>query len=435
MKLRAILIDSWHQARDRRALLVLSILSGLVVLFCAGMSFSARSPLLVLEEQTKALGSFTYRTEHEHNRREVSVAFTASPARSEPGGAMAIEIAFRTAREIDRFVSKWREFRSDIERHVRRRARDESGQSLPTTDPSFSQDARGRALEERLADAGYSEVHATVLDPEGTRFAVTVVPRYPHEVRGAVNVGMLFGLVDLEIPSTSKAEVVVLTETIIANSLCGTIGLLIALLVCAGFVPDLLHKGTLDLALARPIGRSALLLGKYLGGLWFVAIFATATVGGSWLALGLRTGYWSPHFLLTIVTTVVQFAVLYSIATWIGLWSRSGGLSALVAIGIWMIAGAIAGVRQASKGLGFLKMPDWVDRTVETVYTILPKTSDLSSLNTVFLAKAWLSPEARARVALADPPHIDYLFSLGTTALFTAAMLGLACWIFERRDW
>src|SRR5262249_42821736 len=151
-------------------------------------------------------------------------------------------------------------------------------------------------------------------------------------------------------------------------------------LATSGFVPDLLRKGTLDLVLARPIGRSALLLAKFAGGIWFVAVFATLAVGGSWIALGIRTGYWAPDFLLTIVTIWAQFAVLYSVAVLVGVWSRSAGLSALVAIGIWASAAAIASVRRVSSDLGRFKMPEWLDRLLDAIYLILPKTSDVGLL-------------------------------------------------------
>ena len=435
MKLVAVLIDSWQQARDRRALLILSILSGLVILFCAGLSFTERAPATVLDQQTKNLGRFSFTSERQKTWREAGVAFDASSARSEPGGALAITVTFRTAREVDRFVREWRDFRQDVATHSGRRRAGENLSASSPSDTTFSADSRKRALEERFADAGYSEVKATPLDSEATSFDVQVVPRYPHEVRGGVKLGFMFGAWEIPLQDLSKAEVVVQVESVIANSICGTIGMLIALLVCAGFIPDFLQKGTLDLVLARPIGRTTLLLGKFLGGLWFTTVFTAIVVAGSWAALGLRTGYWSPHFLLTIFTMVAQFAVIYSIATLVGLWSRSAGLSALIAVGVWMIAGAVATARQLSKGFGMFKMPEWLDRGLETIYTILPKTSDLSAMNTVFLAKAWLSPEARARVMLSDPPHIDYAFSFGTTAAFTVAMLALACWLFRRRDW
>ena len=111
----------------------------------------------------------------------------------------------------------------------------------------------------------------------------------------------------------------------LADMFCSMIGVLVALLVCSSFVPNMLAKGTLDLVLARPIGRAKLLLAKYVGGCWFVFLIACVLIGGAWLALSWRIGYWSPWFLLTVPVATAQFAIPYSVAVLVGVWSRSSG--------------------------------------------------------------------------------------------------------------
>ena len=195
----------------------------------------------------------------------------------------------------------------------------------------------------------------------------------------------------------------------------------------------MLQKGTLDLVLARPIGRAKLLLAKYLGGCWFVFLMASVLISGAWLAFALRLGYWSPWFLLTVLVVTAQFAVPYSVAVLVGVWSRSSGVSALAAIAIWMISGAIVEWRTVVK-TGVFQQADWLNNSLEVIYTILPKTADVSALNQRLLARAYLSPEALQRVGLTKLPHVDPWFSFGTTAAFVAVVLGLACWMFRRRD-
>ena len=433
--LLAIVVDSWHQARDKKILVVLSLLSAVVVLFCASLSFERRDPLATLEEQVAQLGELAAQGQRHAVRSTVPAACDAGAARREPGGAFSITIEFRSGREIDRFVGGWNDFKN--RRTVTGSSRrGEASATSAATEASYPAEARQKALEERFADLGYEQVRAESLDAEAKRFAVRVVPgRGGLELRGGVTTSFLFGLVKGREQSLSEAEIVVMTELGIADGLCGKLGMLIALLVTCSFVPDLLQKGTLDLVLARPIGRAALLLAKFAGGIWFVAAFTTLTVGGAWLALGARTGHWAPHFLLTIVTTSAQFAVLYSVAVLVGVWSRSSGLSALAAIGTWMLSGAIASVRQLSHAGGIVKLPSLLERGLEVVYWVVPKTSDVGAMNQQALAQAWLSPEARARIGLAGLPHVDYALSLGTTVAFAALMLGVACWLFRRRDW
>jgi hypothetical protein len=64
-----------------------------------------------------------------------------------------------------------------------------------------------------------------------------------------------------------------------------------------------------------------------------------------------------------------------------------------------------------------------------------PKTSDLTSLNDYFLSRSHLSEAAYQRAFAGQIPKVDWLWSLGTTAAFTAAMLALAIWLFRRRDY
>ena len=66
-------------------------------------------------------------------------------------------------------------------------------------------------------------------------------------------------------------------------------GLLLALVWTAGFVPTFLEPGAASVLLAKPVGRSQLLLGKYLGVLAFVAFQVVLFVALTWLALGVRT--------------------------------------------------------------------------------------------------------------------------------------------------
>jgi len=205
---------------------------------------------------------------------------------------------------------------------------------------------------------------------------------------------------------------------------------------CSSFVPNMLQKGMIDLILARPLGRMRILLYKYLGGVWFVFVLASFLIGGCWLGLSLRTSYFNPWFLATILTVTAIFAVLYSVAVLFGVLTRSGGLSALIAIGVWGLSSTILGVREALK---LMLRPEDVPRSVKTAldvaYAILPKTKDIGELNTFFLSRSHLSPEALRRIIPENAIDVDWLYSFGTTGLFTAAMLGLAIWIFRRRDY
>jgi hypothetical protein len=79
-------------------------------------------------------------------------------------------------------------------------------------------------------------------------------------------------------------------EADLAGWVADTAGLLLALMWTAGLLPSFLEPGTAPVLLAKPLPRAALLAGKFLGFLAFVAVQDGLFLVGTWLALGLRTG-------------------------------------------------------------------------------------------------------------------------------------------------
>jgi ABC-type transport system involved in multi-copper enzyme maturation permease subunit len=257
-----------------------------------------------------------------------------------------------------------------------------------------------------------------------------------RQVRGSYVISRFFGVSTNIAKHESMAENVVGLQLGLANKLVGVFGMLIALLTCAGFVPSMLQKGALDLTLAHPIGRGRLLLFKYMGGLWFILIVTTVTIVGSMLVLAVRTGIFNPWFLGTIPIMVLSFAVIYSLVVFMGVLTRSGTIAGLLGVGTWWIAETTHMVRHALRlGGEWDGLPGWGQGLLNTTYWVLPKTQDLGLLNRMVLSKSELSPEAYDRLFGFVLPEVDWWFSVGTTAAFAVAMLGLAMWVFKRRDY
>src|SRR5690606_28515865 len=72
---------------------------------------------------------------------------------------------------------------------------------------------------------------------------------------------------------------------------------------------------------------------------------------------------------------------------------------------------------------------------IDVLHAILPKAGEIGDLNDVFLARSYLSEEALQRSGLLDLPEVDWFYAAGTTAAFTAVVLGLAVLVFRRRDY
>src|SRR5271154_3330968 len=99
-----------------------------------------------------------------------------------------------------------------------------------------------------------------------------------------------------------------------------TFGMFLAVFASSGLVPSVLEPGRIELLLSKPLSRTHLLLGRFAGNILVVFANSTYLVLGVWTILGLKTGIWSPVFLVAIATTTFIFAVLLSVVVLIGVW-------------------------------------------------------------------------------------------------------------------
>src|SRR5262249_48600616 len=136
-------------------------------------------------------------------------------------------------------------------------------------------------------------------------------------------------------------------------------------------------------------------------------------VGGVWLALGLRSGIWATGFLMTILVITFCFAVLYSVSTLMGVLTRSPIVAILVTIFVWallyllgVLHGYLDSTRKPREVIPGVKLPessdkdapallqkpypDWVYATVDTLHYVLPRTRDLTNLNSHLIIKGVL---------------------------------------------
>jgi hypothetical protein len=108
-----------------------------------------------------------------------------------------------------------------------------------------------------------------------------------------------------------------------------------ALVSTAGIFPEFIAGGSIDLFLARPIGRARLFLTKYLSGLIFVTAQVVIVVGGSYLAMGLRSHQWQPRLFLAVPIVLCFFSYLYSVCVLVGVKTRSTIAAILVTVVFW----------------------------------------------------------------------------------------------------
>ena len=246
---------------------------------------------------------------------------------------------------------------------------------------------------------------------------------------------LLFGLQETEMMLPAGGVVTGIQVTII-DYIAGLAGVTLAVIITAGFIPNMMRKGSIDLLLVKPISRPLLLVYKYLGGLSFVLFNAVVLIGTSWVVFGLTLGNWNYWYLASIGVLLFYFAVLYSLSVLVGVVTRNSLAAILVTLGFWIFMAAVGLVRTlAHDARTPLDFPDYIVQAIDAVHFVMPRLGDLSALNQYALAEANgltnLIDEEKKQTAL----KFSWTETLLTSGAFIFVMLSLACWRFSRRDY
>jgi len=199
------------------------------------------------------------------------------------------------------------------------------------------------------------------------------------------------------------------------------VGTFLALFATAHLVPRLQEKGTIDLYLSRPVGRVPLLLSRYAAGLLLAAANLVYLIGSMWLIIVWKTHVLHPRFLLAGAVILFTISALLAFAFLIGVVTSSTGVSLMATYAIFFFAAILMAHDKISAAVS----SETAARIVDGLYWILPKTAELGQATVALVAGS----EAPERIA-----NLNHLAVFGSTAIFAAASLGLASWLFSRKD-
>ncbi len=193
--------------------------------------------------------------------------------------------------------------------------------------------------------------------------------------------------------------------------------LFIGIFMCAGIVPAMMEKGAIDLLISKPLPRTALLLGRALGGFLALALNVTGFVVVVWTLYGMATSVWHTPFLVwTIVIPLFTFLVLYSGIILLNVLTESWVLPMSLAYVHLMILSNFLASRET---LLFEFIGNTIlQGTITGLYYVLPQTTDLIRIvqQGVFTSS------------------VDTAAPFVQGALFMAVALGYAAWKFQRKD-
>jgi ABC-2 type transport system permease protein len=193
-----------------------------------------------------------------------------------------------------------------------------------------------------------------------------------------------------------------------------TWGMFLAVFASAGLIPSVLEPGRIELLLSKPLSRTHILLGRFAGNVLVVALNTSYLVLGVWIILGLKTGIWSPVFLISIATTTFIFAVLLAVVVFIGVTLESAAAATMITVALMIISPILA---QTSLMMRLLSS-EWSRNLWRAIYYSLPKVYEVGKMTLDAI---------QSRTFAGYAP-------IWSSAVFGAAVLGAALAIFQRRD-
>jgi ABC-type transport system involved in multi-copper enzyme maturation permease subunit len=342
--------------------------------------------------------------------------------------------------------------------------------------PAFTDELAKEFLTQKFTDALQLEV--TGIEKQKSKnlvdflpfnkFTVTAkgMPRkaWPHKP------ALFFGLVPMSFLTGPLGSLVNLIESRLVNGLGAWIVLLAGVIVTAGFIPNMIRKGAIDLLLTKPMARPTILIYKYFGGMFFVILLTAYTILGLWLAVGVTSGMWGTGILLAIFSITFYFSILYAFSTMIGVFTRNAIVCIVGTMVFWAVLFVIGFSYSTVKALNsvdFKQMaeqgrgpnakkdkkddkaekpaveittgenekliPEPTETILEVLNRITPRTNDVDTLTSLSIARDTQSP---SEIRMAENGKVyNWPEVLGVSFFYIAFFLGLALLRFVTRSY
>jgi ABC-type transport system involved in multi-copper enzyme maturation permease subunit len=195
----------------------------------------------------------------------------------------------------------------------------------------------------------------------------------------------------------------------------------LAIFATAHLVPRMQEKGTVDLYLARPVGRVRLLLSRYVAGLILAGSNLVYLMGSIWMIVAWKTHVYNSRFLMAGAIIFLVIAVLLAFAFLVGVFTSSTAVSIMTTYGIFFFGLMLA----AHDRIAAAVSKEWQAAMIQTMYWVFPKTAELAQAVVAFVGGDQL-PE-RVLATLSPAPFLS-------TGAFGAGCLILASWLFTRKE-
>lgn len=188
-------------------------------------------------------------------------------------------------------------------------------------------------------------------------------------------------------------------------------------LACSDFAPELLAPGRIEHLLALPVARWQLLFGTWLGVVLLAAAGTAYGAVGLTVLMGIKAGAWTSHLLAGAAVGWVGFCALYSAMLTAALFVRSAAVSGAAGV-LTLVLGVLASFRES---IAAVMEPGLGRGAFQWAMLPIPRLASLAT--------------TAARLAAEQPVEAETVaLLLGGCLLFSAALLSVAAWRFEQKD-
>lgn len=276
---------------------------------------------------------------------------------------------------------------------------------------------------------------ATLLAVSAVAAVVCLTTDFSFDAGGSTGtLAVLFGSVHV-IGGTTVAEGVRYLQFLLAGVVADTLGILIALIWTAGFLPTFLDPGNASVLIAKPPSRETLFLGRFLGVVLFVGVQGLVFVAATAIALGLRTGVWPPEYWLCVPLLLIQFTVFFAFSAVLAVSTRSTAGCLIGSILFWLVCWTMNYGRHVLVGLEPSQVTAGLVQTANFGYWVLPKPADFGLILYDGLgADRFSTPMVEFR-RMQERGLFQPFWSVVSSLGFAAVMLAVAVYEFVHDDY
>jgi hypothetical protein len=221
----------------------------------------------------------------------------------------------------------------------------------------------------------------------------------------------------------------------IAFGVADVIGVLIALMATAGFLPTFLEPASAKSVLCKSASRSTLLAGRCLGVVAFLALHAGIFVVLTGVAFGIATNIWMPGYWLAWPLLVVHFLPFYAFSALIAVSTRNTAAAMLGSAFFWVVSWGMNFGRHYLAGASVDGATQDFSRAVEFGYQVLPKPADFSL---ILYDALGAHPDGLAGFGLRSVQQLGLyspLWSVASSLVVAVMLFVLACYELHNQEY